>query len=88
MDIYVVLVATAMQVILVIDMVTKVKCVTPECHNYEVKKSVASAGVMQLDYRKCVVCRGKMVAAERIKPVRKPPTRSPSRRGGRRGSGR
>jgi hypothetical protein len=63
-------------------MVTKVKCINHECLNYEVKKSVASAGIMGLDYGRCAACGGKMIAAERVKPTRKPPSRSPGGRGG------
>ena len=67
-------------------MVTKVKCVNSACQNYGATKSVASAGVMGMDHRKCAACGGTMVAAERTKPTRKPPSRTPSRRrgGGRR----
>jgi hypothetical protein len=46
-------------------MVTKVKCVNMACQNYGVRKSVASAGLMEMDYRKCATCGGKTVAAER-----------------------
>jgi hypothetical protein len=68
-------------------MVTKVKCVNTSCRNYGVKKSVASAGILGADYRKCPACGGRTVAAERTKPTRRPPSRASNRRaGGRRTS--
>jgi hypothetical protein len=60
--------------------VTKVKCANRNCQNYGVKKSVVSAGVLAMSYRKCAICGGKMVAVER--------TKSPAGRGGGRRTGR
>jgi hypothetical protein len=65
-------------------MVTKVKCVNPNCQNYSIKKSVVSAGVLGMNYRQCAACGGKIVAAERVKPARRPRSRSTNRRASRR----